>query len=103
MPIQLQLEEPLAALPLELGGGPWGAAAGVSGAFGLGSFYLALSRGTMGLVAPLGALLAAAWPATFALRVAPLEWIGGALALAGLALAVLGEGRYSVSRSSPVE
>ena len=48
-------------------------------------------------------VLALLWPATFALRVAPLEWIGGALALAGLALAVLGEGRYSVSRSSPVE
>ena len=45
----------------------WGAAAGVAGAFGLGCFYLALSRGTMGLVAPLSALLAAAWPAAFTL------------------------------------
>ena len=45
----------------------WGAAAGVSGACGLGSFYLALSRGTMGLVAPASALLAAAWPAAFSL------------------------------------
>ncbi len=41
--------------------------AGGSGAFGLGCFYLALSRGTMGLVAPMTALLAAAWPASIAL------------------------------------
>jgi drug/metabolite transporter (DMT)-like permease len=64
----------------------WGAAGGVSGAFGLGSFYLALSRGTMGLVAPLAALLAAAWPAAFALLTG-----GGAgpLALLGMAVALL--------------
>jgi drug/metabolite transporter (DMT)-like permease len=41
----------------------WGAAAGISGSVGLGAFYLALSRGTMGLVAPLTALVAAAVPA----------------------------------------
>jgi drug/metabolite transporter (DMT)-like permease len=41
----------------------WAAAAGLSGALGLAFFYLALSRGTMGLVAPLTALLAAAIPA----------------------------------------
>lgn len=41
----------------------WAAAAGVSGTLGLFFFYLALSRGTMGLVAPLTALLAAAIPA----------------------------------------
>jgi drug/metabolite transporter (DMT)-like permease len=39
------------------------AAAGVSGSLGLAAFYLALSRGTMGLVAPLTALIAAAVPA----------------------------------------
>jgi drug/metabolite transporter (DMT)-like permease len=37
--------------------------AGVSGALGIGCFYLALSRGTMGLVAPLTALIAASIPA----------------------------------------
>lgn len=41
----------------------WAAAAGASGALGLALFYLALSRGTMGLVAPLTALLGAAIPA----------------------------------------
>ncbi len=64
----------------------WGAAAGVSGAFGLGSFYLALSRGTMGLVAPAAALLAAAWPAAFAL----LTGDGvGTLALIGMGVALV--------------
>jgi drug/metabolite transporter (DMT)-like permease len=37
--------------------------AGVAGALGLLAFYLALSRGTMGLVAPLTALIAASVPA----------------------------------------
>jgi drug/metabolite transporter (DMT)-like permease len=41
----------------------WAAAAGAAGAAGLAFFYLALSRGTMGLVAPLTALLAASIPA----------------------------------------
>ncbi len=45
----------------------WAAAAGLSGALGLAFFYLALSRGTMGLVAPLTALLAAAIPALIGL------------------------------------
>ena len=64
----------------------WGAAAGVAGAFGLGSFYLALSRGTMGLVAPAAALLSAAWPAAFAL----LTGDGvGTLALVGMGIALV--------------
>ena len=41
----------------------WAVAAGLSGVAGLGCFYLALSRGTMGLVAPLAALVGAALPA----------------------------------------
>ena len=60
--------------------------AGVSGTLGLGCFYLALSRGTMGLVAPLTALLSAAWPAAYAI-------LGGdevsTLALVGMAAALL--------------
>jgi drug/metabolite transporter (DMT)-like permease len=64
----------------------WAALAGVAGAFGLGCFYLALSRGTMGLVAPVTALLAAAWPAAIAL-------VFGSgvstLVLAGMAVALL--------------
>ncbi|MEX1334510.1 MAG: DMT family transporter [Candidatus Limnocylindrales bacterium] len=64
----------------------WGAAAGVSGTFGLGSFYLALSRGTMGLVAPAAALLSAAWPAAFALLTGDSV---GTLALAGMVVALV--------------
>ena len=45
----------------------WAAAAGVVGVLGMAFFYLALSRGTMGLVAPLTALLAAAIPASVGL------------------------------------
>lgn len=64
----------------------YGALAGVAGTLGLGCFYLALSRGTMGLVAPLTALLAAAWPAAYAI-------LGGdavsQLALLGMAAALL--------------
>lgn len=40
----------------------WAAAAGASGVIGLGFFYVALARGTMGLVAPLAALLGAGIP-----------------------------------------
>ena len=40
----------------------WAAAAGVSGTLGLFFFYLALSRGTMGLVAPLTALAGGCHP-----------------------------------------
>lgn len=41
----------------------WAGLAGLSGVAGLGCLYLALSRGTMGLVAPLAALVGAALPA----------------------------------------
>ena len=75
----------------------WGAAAGVSGAFGLGAFYLALSRGTMGLVAPAAALLAAAWPAAFALltgdSVSTLVLVGMGIALAAIVLISLPDRR----------
>jgi drug/metabolite transporter (DMT)-like permease len=45
----------------------WAAVAGTSGALGLVCFYLALSRGTMGLVAPLTALIGASVPAAVGL------------------------------------
>jgi drug/metabolite transporter (DMT)-like permease len=64
----------------------WALAAGAAGVFGLAFFYLALSRGTMGLVAPLTALLAASIPALVGL------WRGddlGALDLVGMLVALL--------------
>jgi len=36
--------------------------------------------------------LASLWPATFALRMSSLEWVGEGLALTGLAIAVLSKG-----------
>jgi drug/metabolite transporter (DMT)-like permease len=63
----------------------WAAAAGASGAIGIGFFYYALAGGTMGLVAPLTALIGAAIPSIVGL-------LSGDLAtppiLAGLALAL---------------
>ncbi len=84
----------VAALLLLLSGEPapgpeallWGVAAGVVGTFGLGCFYLALSRGTMGLVAPMAALLAAAWPAAIVLLTGGAV---GTLALVGMAAALV--------------
>jgi uncharacterized membrane protein len=40
----------------------WSGAAGIAGVVGLGAFYYALSRGTMGVVAPLSALIGAGLP-----------------------------------------
>ncbi len=40
----------------------WSALAGVAGVIGLGAFYYSLSRGTMGVVAPLAALVGAGLP-----------------------------------------
>jgi drug/metabolite transporter (DMT)-like permease len=64
----------------------WAAAAGVSGSVGLGAFYLALSRGTMGLVAPLTALIAAAVPAIIGIAGGDDT---GSLVLAGMGLALM--------------
>jgi drug/metabolite transporter (DMT)-like permease len=64
----------------------WSAAAGVSGSVGLGAFYLALSRGTMGLVAPLTALIAAGIPALIGIAGGDET---GQLALIGMAIALV--------------
>ena len=73
----------------------WAAAAGVSGSVGLGAFYLALSRGTMGLVAPLTALIAAAVPALIGVadgdRTGPLVLAGMLSALASVVLIAMPE------------
>ena len=75
----------------------YGAAAGAAGAFGLGCFYLALARGTMGRVAPLAAVLAAAWPAAVSLltggSVGPLALAGMLVALSSIVLISLPDRR----------
>jgi drug/metabolite transporter (DMT)-like permease len=74
------------------------AAAGLAGTFGLGCFYLALSRGTMGLVAPLTALLAAAWPAAVALATGSTV---DRVSLLGMGIALLAVVLISVPDSRP--
>jgi drug/metabolite transporter (DMT)-like permease len=75
----------------------YAALAGAVGTLGLGCFYLALSRGTMGLVAPVTALLAAAWPAAVALvggdPVSQLVLLGMAAALVAVVLISLPDRR----------
>lgn len=64
----------------------WAAAAGASGVIGVGFFYYALSRGTMGIIAPLAALIGAGVPVFVAI-------VGGeavsTLRLAGIVVALL--------------
>jgi drug/metabolite transporter (DMT)-like permease len=68
----------------------WAGAGGIGGLAGLAGLYLALSRGTMGLVAPATALIAATLPALVGLArgdaASPLLLVG---MLAGLAAVVL--------------
>jgi drug/metabolite transporter (DMT)-like permease len=68
----------------------WSAAAGLSGVVGLGCFYLALARGTMGLVAPLAGLIGAALPALVAIiageDVGPVRLAGIVIALIAVVL-----------------
>ncbi len=68
----------------------WAAAAGASGVGGLAFFYYALSRGTMGVVAPLAALIGAGLPVLLAVvggeAVPPARAIGIAVALVAVVL-----------------
>ena len=68
----------------------WAAAAGASGLLGLSFFYYALSRGTMGVVAPLAALIGAGLPVLVAVvggeDVPPVRLAGIALALTAVVL-----------------
>lgn len=65
----------------------WGAAAGVSGAVGLGALYASLGRGRMGVAAPVSGVLAAGIPVVVGVFV---EGPPGVLALSGFALAFAG-------------
>jgi drug/metabolite transporter (DMT)-like permease len=75
----------------------WSLVAGVAGVLGVACFYLALSRGTMGLVAPLTALLAASIPALVGLIggdvVSAFDLLGMAAALAAVVLISLPDRR----------
>jgi drug/metabolite transporter (DMT)-like permease len=66
----------------------WAIAAGASGIVGLAGFYAALSRGTMGLVAPLTALIAATIPSLVGVLngapMSPLLILGMLIALAAV-------------------
>jgi drug/metabolite transporter (DMT)-like permease len=74
--------EPPASSPV-LG---WAALAGACGTVGLAAFYLALARGTMGLIAPLAALIGAGLPVGYALVLGDTV---GALRLVGVVLALV--------------
>lgn len=66
----------------------WGLAAGASGLIGVATLYRALARGTMGLVAPLTGLVAAALPALIGIAwgdpLTPLLGVGIVAALAAI-------------------
>jgi uncharacterized membrane protein len=80
-------QEPVPA-PVDL---LWGGLAGLAGVLGVLAFYSALSRGKMGLAAPVSAVLTAALPVCFGMLTAglptPLQ-LGG-FALAGLSLGLI--------------
>ncbi len=77
----------------------WAAAAGAVGVGGLGCFFYALSRGTMGMIAPLAALIGAGLPVLLAIvggeSAAPARLVGMALALAAVVLISLPGGERS--------
>lgn len=77
----------------------WAAAAGASGVAGLGFFYYALSRGTMGVVAPLAALIGAGLPVLVAIvggeHVPPARLLGIVIALTAVVLISLPGGEHA--------
>jgi drug/metabolite transporter (DMT)-like permease len=84
----------------------WAVAAGFSGVAGLGCFYLALSRGTMGLVAPLAALLGASLPALLSIiageHLDDLRLLGIVLALIAVVLISLPVGERTAAERRAV-
>jgi len=66
----------------------WACLAGIAGVTGLGAFYYALSRGTMGVVAPLSALIGAGLPVVIGLVSGETIDAGRGLGM-GLALAAV--------------
>jgi drug/metabolite transporter (DMT)-like permease len=68
----------------------WAAGAGALGMVGLAAFYFALARGSMGIVAPLAALIGAGLPVIVSIvggaSVSPARLAGMALALAAVVL-----------------
>jgi drug/metabolite transporter (DMT)-like permease len=87
----------------------WALAAGGSGVIGLGAFYYALARGTMGLVAPLAALIGGGVPVIYAVvsgeSVSPTRLLGIVLALLAVILVSLpgGEPTEGERRRARVE
>ncbi|MFO1540505.1 MAG: EamA family transporter [Chloroflexota bacterium] len=82
----------------------WGLAAGASGLVGVATLYRALARGTMGLVAPLTGLVAAALPALLGLAwgdpLTPLLGAGIVAALAAIVAISLPD-RVPAGRTAP--
>ncbi len=76
----------------------WGGLAGVAGVLGLLAFYSALSRGKMGIAAPVSAVLTAALPVLFSAFTAGLPRL---LQLAGFVLALLAI--WLISRPQPTK
>jgi drug/metabolite transporter (DMT)-like permease len=73
----------------------WSVAGGVGGLFGVTALYLALSRGTMGLVAPLTGVIAAAVPVVISLLtghgIHPAALLGMMLALVAVGVVAVPE------------
>jgi drug/metabolite transporter (DMT)-like permease len=71
----------------------WSAIGGASGAIGIGAFYLALSRGTMGIVAPSTAVIGATIPALVGIAGGE---VPGPLLIGGMLVALLAIALISV-------
>lgn len=85
---------------------PWAAAAGVFGSVGVAALYLALSRGTMGLVAPLTGVIAAAVPTTISLvsgdPVGPIALVGMLLALGAVVAVAMPSAEPALGAEPPL-